>query len=154
MLKKTVMAAACFALLGSPALAQSFSPAPSNTNLSGVLTLTQSTTLDCNVNVSVSIDASGNAAVTSRSFSPGDFLCGTVVNPAGTWTIEAGPGTNAVTLNVGASSILGSCSGTVQASWNNSTGALTFNNVSIPGSPSACNINGTLTSSPQVSIVP
>ena len=147
-------ALAAMALIAAPGMAQEFRPLNSTTTLSGTLDLRQSQDVNCAVSVGVSIDGNGEATVTSRSFSPGTFLCGSVVNPAGTWTIDAGPGTNTVTLNVGASSILGSCSGTVQADWNNSTGTLTFNNVSIPGSPDPCTIDGSLSSSPQVSIVP
>ncbi|MBO6764312.1 hypothetical protein [Maricaulis sp.] len=156
MITKTSLVAAVFgvAMIGAPAMAEEFRPLNTNVDLDGTLTLSQSTTLDCDVDVSLSIDGNGDATVNSRSFSAGDWQCGIFVAPSGTWTVDPGPGTSKVTMTVGASSILGSCSGTIQADFNNSTGVVTFNNVSIPGTPNACTINGSLSSTPQASIVP
>ncbi|MBO6764311.1 hypothetical protein [Maricaulis sp.] len=142
-LKPTLMAALFgVAVTTAPALATW--PPGTTPTISGTLTLSQSTTIDCDVTVDLSISGSGVPTITSRSFSPGDWPCGVLVNPTGTWTITPGPGTNKVTLSIGATSILGSCSGTVQADFNTATNTITFNNVSVPGTPNACTVNGSL----------
>lgn len=152
MLKRTSLISAAILLVGTtaaPALAQDFSfePAPGSSTLAGLLELEQSQEINCQTNVEVSINSSGDATVTSRTFSPGTpFLCGGIVNPAGTWTVVP-IALDMVRLTVGASSILGSCSGTVDVDWDNSAGELDFDNVIIPGTPDDCRIDGILESS-------
>lgn len=143
------------ATISSPVLAQSFSPTNSTTTISGNLELEQTQVINCDVNVGVAIDGAGAATVTSRTFSMGDFFCGLAVNPQGAWTVTAGPGTSQVTLDIGASTITGgSCFGSVTVPYNNTTGELTFNNVTVPGTPNACRILGSLFASPILTIVP
>lgn len=148
-------AALTLAAISSPALAQSFSPVNSTTTLSGNLELEQTQIIDCDVSVDVSIDGAGAATVTNRSFTPGSFFCGLLVQPTGTWTVTAGPGASSVTLSIGASTVTGgSCFGTVTVPYNSTTGELYFNNVSVPGTPNACRILGSLYASPVITIVP
>ena len=140
--------------LASPAMAFKFAPAPNTFTLSGALTLSQSITIDCVVTINVSVDAAGVATVTGRTFSPGSPLCGSVVQPFGTWTVSPDSLTQ-ITATVGATSILGQCVGAIVGAWNNTTQTLTFTNASVPGAPNPCTVNGTLTSSdPNVRIVP
>lgn len=153
--KKCLISTGALALamapLASPAVAQSFSPAPSTTTLSGLLNLQQTVNLDCQVSVSVSINSSGQATVTSRSFSPGNPACGTVITPFGTWTLSPDSPTQ-VTATVGATSFAGSCVGPITGVWNNATSSVTFTNATVPGTPGPCTVNGTLTASPAVTI--
>ena len=153
--KKSLISTGALALaamtVASPAMAQSFKPVNSTTKLSGVLNLQQSININCNVHVDVSINGSGVATVTSRSFSPGSPLCGGVVQPFGTWTLTPNS-TTQVTATVGASSVLGSCVGSVIGAWNNANSTLTFNNATVPGTPGPCTVNGTLTANPAVTI--
>lgn len=157
MFKATVListAALSLAAMASPALAQSFSPINSTTTLSGNLELEQTQIINCDVDVGLSINGSGAASVTSRTFSPGNFFCGLAVQASGTWSVAAGPGTNQVTLAIGASTITGgNCfeSGVVVPYVG---GKVIFDNVMIDGTPNDCRIDGELTSSPTVTIVP
>lgn len=143
--------------LASPAMAQTFSPAPNTFMLTGVLNLQQSININCDVKINVSVDAAGVATVTSQSFSATSAgtspLCGTAVTPFGTWTLTPNSPTQ-VTSTVGATSVLGTCVGAVLGTWDNATSTLTFINAIVPGAPGPCIVNGTLTSSdPTVQII-
>ena len=145
--------------VASPAAASGpfqFHPAPNNFHLTGVLELEQSITILCDVKIDVSVNASGHATVTGRTFSntsPGtSALCGGVVQPFGVWTLNA-DSTTQVTAEVGSSSILGQCFGDIIGTWDNAASTLTFNNASVPGTPAPCTVDGVLTSSdPNVEI--
>ena len=133
-------------------------PAPNTFKLSGILTLSQSIAIRCNVQIEVSVDANGHATVISRTFSndtPGvtSSFCGSVVQPFGTWTLTP-DSTIQVTAMVGLSSLLGSCSGPIPGNWNNVSDKLTFSAAnSVPGTPGPCFINGTLTADNDVEII-
>ena len=139
--------------IATPAAATNwrFDPAPNTFKLSGILTLTQSITIRCNVHIEVSVNASGVATVTSRTFSddtPGvtSSLCGTVVQPFGTWTLAPNGSDTEVIATVGSSSILGSCVGSITGAWSNANQTVTYTGASVPGTPSPCTVTGTLTS--------
>lgn len=153
--KKGLLSTGALALailpIASPAMAQSFSPASSTTTLSGLLNLQQSININCQVQINASIDAAGQATVTSRSFSPGNPLCGGAVTPFGTWTLSPDNPTQ-VSATVGSTSVLGTCSGSITGTWNNATNSVTFTNAIVPGTPAPCIVNGTLTSVPGVTI--
>ena len=141
--------------IATPAAAANwkFAPAPSTFKLSGTLNLEQTVNLDCQVDVHVSVNTAGEATVTNRSFSPGSPACGLLINAFGTWELTPNSATQ-VTATVGATSIAGQCSGSILATWNNSTQTLSFNNATVPGNPGGCTVNGTLTSNnPNVRIV-
>lgn len=154
----SILSAAVLAVAGlsSPAMAQSISPAGASFTLSGNLTLQQSTTVRCDVSLSGSVAADGKSAtITGGSFSAGpDWQCGILVSPSGfPWTITPNGGSSISIAGIGASSILGSCNGTIGATWNNgSPSSVTISGATIPGSPSTCTINGTLTSSPNLTV--
>ena len=152
----SILSAAVLAVAGlsSPAMAQSISPAGASFTLSGSLNLQQSTTVDCDVSLSGSVAADGKSAtITSGSFSAGDWQCGFLVSPSGfPWTITPNGGSSVTIAGIGASSILGSCNGTIGATWNNGAPSSVTISASIPGSPNTCNINGTLTSSPNLTV--
>lgn len=163
MLTKKVAAistgALAFAMMtaASPAMASHpFSkPVPGTFKLSGVLNLVQTININCDVHIDVSVNASGIATVTGRSFSstsPGTSpLCGTVVQPFGTWTIKPVSATQ-ITATVGATSFAGSCSGSISGAWSNANDTLTFINGVVPGTPSSCTVNGVLTADQDVEI--
>ena len=145
-LTKTLSIAAAAALGMAATAAPAMAQFPPNTTptISGSLTLSQSITISCDVSVDLSVNGAGVVTVTGRSFSPGSFLCGGVVAPSGTWTVAYGPGTDEVTVSVGASSILGSCFDTVVADFDNATNTLDFDNVTVSGTPSDCTVDGSL----------
>lgn len=143
----------------SSAMASSpkFDPAPGNFKLSGVLFFTQSITIPCQVEIHVTVNSSGVATSVVPTFSPGAPQCGTDVVPFGTWTLTADSTTQA-TAEVGSSSILGQCFGDIVGAWANGANpsdpsTLSFSNASVPGTPSTCFVNGTLTSDPGVRII-
>ena len=153
----SILSAAVLAVAGlsSPAMAQSISPAGASFSLSGSLNLQQSTNIDCNVSLSGSVASDGKSAtITGGSFSGGDWQCGFLVAPSGfPWTITPNGGSSVTIAGIGASSILGSCNGTISATWNNgSPSSVTISTATIPGSPSTCVIDGTLTSSPNLTV--
>jgi hypothetical protein len=156
MLKRMKVAAAATAALAismtPTAMAQSntFSPAGSFT-ATGIVQLSQTIVIDCTVTVSGTINSDGSATVTNVSFSPpSSLLCGTLVSPTGDWTLQAGPGTSSVTMNVGASTFTGgNCSGSIVASY--SAGVISLSGT-VPGSPSPCSVNGSVTVSPVLTI--
>jgi hypothetical protein len=151
-------AALAVATIASPAMAQSFYPRSSSATLTGTLNLEQTQNIDCVTTIGLSINASGAATVTSRSFSPGDwFYCGFIVQPLGTWTVTAGSQINSdehnVTASVGAQSIAGTCFGSVAGVYKNSTKTLTITNQTIPSTdPSDCYVDGALVANTSVSI--
>lgn len=131
-------------------------PAPNTFHLTGILQLEQSITILCDVKIDISVDANGHATVTGRAFSNTSAgtspLCGGVVQPFGTWTINA-DSTSQVTAAVGSSSILGNCFGSIVGNWSNANRTLQFINATVPGTPGDCTVNGILTSSdPNVEI--
>ena len=138
----SIAAAAALGMAATAAPAMAAFPPSTTLTLSGPLTLSQSITITCDVSVDISVSAGGVPTITGRSFSPGSFLCGGVVAPSGTWDITLGPGATAVTLTIGASSILGSCYDTVVAGLAGTS--ITFNNVTVAGTPSNCTVDGTL----------
>lgn len=145
----------------STASAANFSPNPvSSVNLTGVLTLRQTTTVNCNSSFTGSIASGGaSGSISSGSFGPGvDFACGLFVFPSGfSWTItpSTSGGVDYVTITgIGATSIAGSCSGSITGVWDDATHSVTFNNAVIGGSPSNCYVTGTLTADQALTIVP
>jgi len=154
----SILSAAVLAVAGlaGPAAAQSISPAGASFTLSGNLTLQQSTTVKCNVSLSGVVASDGKSArITSGSFSPGpDWQCGFLVNPSGfDWVITPNGGSSITITGIGASSILGSCNGTITTNWTNGTpSSVSFAGSVIPGSPNNCTITGILNSSPSLTV--
>ncbi|MBI1683646.1 protein activator of alkane oxidation PraB [Caulobacter hibisci] len=153
----SVLAAAVLAAAGfaGSASAATITPNPTSFTLTGTLTLSQSTTVTCNVSLTGSVPAGGGSAtITSGSFSGGSWQCGTLVFPTGfPWGITLNGGTSITVVGIGATSILGSCSGNITTSWvNGSPGKVTFTGATIPGSPNSCTITGTLNSSPSLTV--
>ena len=125
-------------------------PAPNTFKLTGVLELEQSIIIRCNVEIHVSVDANGHATVTSRTFSDGtpgvtSPLCGGIIQPFGTWLLEADSITQAA-IWLGIASVLGQCFGELVGTWDNATNTLDFDNATVTGTPSDCRVDGTLTS--------
>lgn len=134
MIKTLSVAAAAFATvaLASPSFAQSFSPSTGNLSGSGSVTLSQTTTIPCNVSVTASAGAT-HRPIPTRSITPGNFLC-VAVTPFGSWAADVVPGsTTTISLTIGANTIANDpCFGTVIVAWNNATSTATFNNNVLP----------------------
>lgn len=150
LMSAAVLAAAS---LASPAAAQHLSPAPGVVTISGTLVLQQSTTLTCTGTFTVSIDAAGVGTITGGTFSPPSSpLCGALIRPSNfPWTVTATALDEVTITGIGATSILGSCAGDVEADV--AGGTITFSNEVIPGTPSNCTIVSGILSGP-FSIVP
>lgn len=120
---------------------------------SGNVSVSQSVSLGCSITLAG--DRSTAGAVTTITLNAngvrlksGDLLCPAVAL-TGTWTATYS-GTGAAVpvsiTNVGANSLTGTCGpATISGSYNTSTNVLTIPVQSIPGSPSACNLGGSLT---------
>lgn len=146
-------AIAAVAVLGAAGFASSASaavitPNPTAFTLTGSLVLVQSTTVTCNVTLTGTVAAGGGSAtITGATFAPGSWQCGTLVGPSGLpWTITPGAGPTITVTGISATSILGRCAGTISAAWNNATSSVTFSGATIPGTPRACSLTGTLRS--------
>jgi hypothetical protein len=155
-LAAAALSAAGFAGFAGSASAQTISPPGASFTLTGNLTLSQSTTVTCAVTLNGVVNSSGTGAtITGGSFAPGSWQCGWLVVPTGfPWAVTPGINPSRITVTgIAASSIAGSCSGTITAPWNNGPpSSVTFSSNSIPGSPNACTISGTLTSTPTLTI--
>ncbi|MEO1037962.1 MAG: protein activator of alkane oxidation PraB [Pseudomonadota bacterium] len=152
-------AMAASALLAAPALASTFSPAPSSGTITGTLTLSQTVTLTCSFSANYSINAAGTVmTITGQSFS-GGFGC-SALSPLGAWTATPNHGTPpTVDITVSAGSLFGTCNGTISdVAWNNSSGTTgpNFQNDTVAGevggTPTPCTINGQLVTSSDVTI--
>ena len=117
-----VSAAAVMAFAG--AANAHVSPAGTTIELAGVLTLSQSQTLTCDVSITLQVNAAGTGGTATASLSAGDTGCGWPVQTTGTWSwSDIGPGTIRIT-GVGANTLFGSChSGVLDVVWTNGAGA-------------------------------
>lgn len=155
--RASVLSAAVLAVAGlaGPASvsAATISPAGAFT-LTGTLTLRQSTTINCNVTLNGVVAAGGGSAtITSGSFASGDWQCGVLAYPTGfPWAVVLNGGTSITIMGVGATTILGGCSGNITTNWINLPPPRVFMNSTIPGSPGPCAITGTLVSSPSLTV--
>ncbi|TRO89096.1 protein activator of alkane oxidation PraB [Glycocaulis profundi] len=108
----------------------------------GVLELAQTIDVECRITVNGVAHSDGSVTVDDVSFTPGNVLCGIAIFDDGPWDIEDNPGPTSITLYVTAATFVGgNCSGWITVPYDSSTGELTFNNVSVPGSPAPCTIN-------------
>lgn len=156
----SVLAAAALGFAGlagaSSASAATIAPAGASFTLTGNLSLSQTTNVTCAVTLTGTVNSAGTAAtITGGSFAPGSWQCGWLVVPSGfPWTVTPGAGPTVTVTGIAATSIAGSCSGTITAApWTNGPpSSVTFSSASIPGSPSACTISGTLTSSTALTV--
>jgi len=144
------------ALTAFPAAAEEFRPLNTSVTLTGSLAITTDITNACDVTINLSIDGSGNATMTGGSFAPGFAFCTWPASgPTSTWTLTPGPGTSSVDMDIAFDMWGWSCAGTVDADYDNTAGTLTFDNVGVPGDLGiTCRIDGTLTSSPKMTIIP
>lgn len=156
MIKKILIAgamAASAAFLVPQASAQTFSPTGSFTlaNTGGQITVQKGITLSCNLSGGGSVDAAGNASVTSLALSGGTLnICGSI-SFTGTPYVVSGVSPSTVTINgMVVTAITGNCAGNLTGSYNQSTGILTFTGATLPstsgGSP--CTISGKVKISP------
>ncbi|PLR27589.1 protein activator of alkane oxidation PraB [Caulobacter zeae] len=149
-LAAAILATAGFAAAGS-ASAATITPAGTGFTLSGDLTMSQSTTVECAVTLTGTTASDGSSAsITGGSFAAGDWQCGWLVTPSSfPWSVTLNGGSSITISGIGANSILGNCAGSITTNW---SGGVTFSGATIPGSPGTCSITGTLTSSPSLTV--
>lgn len=148
-----LLATAAFAASASAA---SFSPANGTFTGTGTTSLKKgSLTIPCTANFT-GHTTGGVGVIDTATFSGGGGLCG-LIHKTGTWNATAtsangsGGGTATITGVAVTASLFGTCGpSTVNVSLNN-TGLITFDNQTL--SPD-CAINGSVQTSPALSIVP
>jgi hypothetical protein len=144
------------AVLAEPAAGQSFTPAPTSVEFRGSVTVDPGINYACDLAFTVNVDSAGNAAVSGEDLAPGDFFCGFLLLPYGTWAIEPGPGTNAVTLSFGFDLLGDACFDTVVLPFTGgSTAQIAFNTVTLaPVFPNTqpCAVDGAVESDGPLSI--
>ena len=155
-------ALAASTLLATPAIASTFSPAPSSGTISGNLVLSQTITLVCSFSADYSVNAAGTLmTITNQSFG-GGFGC-SLLSPIGSWTVvpNHGPPPPTVDITISIASLFGTCSGTISGvAWNDRPGTTgpNFQNDSVSGEvggvPAPCTITGQLVTSNSVTIGP
>ncbi len=153
----SVLAAAVLAaglVAAGSASAATITPVDTDFTLAGSLTMSQSTTVSCDVLLEGNTDASGAfATITDGSFSPGSWQCGWLVAPSSfPWTVSLNTAPSITITGIGANSILGTCAGAITKDWNNGSSSVTFTGDTILGSPGPCTIEGTLYSSPALTV--
>ncbi len=147
-------AAVLMATAAGSASAASFTPNPvSGFTMSGMLNISQTTTVDCSVTMTGDIASGGaTATITNVSVDPGSWHCGWYVTASGTPWIVLPTSTSSVMIWMGFAAP-STCSGATTASWTNgSPSAATFSSASLPGSP-GCTLFGTVTASHSVTII-
>ncbi len=154
MIKKILIAGAMTAsaaFLVPQASAQTFSPTGPFTlaNTGGQIKVQKGITLSCNLAGSGSVDASGNASVTSLTLSGGTLgLCGSITF-TGTPYVVSGVSPSTVTINgMVVTAVTGNCAGNLTGSY--SGGVITFTNATLPSTSggNACTIDGKVKISP------
>lgn len=161
---KMLSVVSCAAILAvssfGAANAQSFNPAPGVFKAVGNLELFQTIeNVDCNVEAIIEVNASGQAYITSMTFSPGHALCGTAIRPLSppppqliTGT-PGGAGEGSVNINVNIQAGAGTCTGVLapmKLYWGTKgpNRIVTDPVATVPGSPSTCYATGYLNITP------
>lgn len=145
--------------LSSPAAAQKFAPAPTTVTYAGTGTLAVSgTSVNCVVRMTLNVNPVGTASVTNPRVDPGSPFCGLIVAAYAPWTIQVDPGLTSVTLAMGFSfNGTPTCFDLVSVPFTSgSPTSITFSSVTIAGigSNPACVVNGTLSATGPLSLVP
>ena len=133
MLKNCPIAAAILAIaaMASPSFAQTFSPSSGSVTGTGPIRFQQTYSLNCTLSITAAPLSATTAPIPTRTVSPGDFICLTVI-PFGAWKIDVVPGSiNSIALTIGATSGQ-PCYGTTIVAWNNANSTATFNNNILP----------------------
>ena len=161
-MKKMLAVASSIAALSlfgaASANAADFATAPGTYHAEGNLELFQSIPdVSCYVSMDIVVDAAGNATGTNVTFSPGHPLCGSVIRPlTTTWPIHKvskGVDEGAISMDVSVQAGAGTCIGNLaplQLYW----GAKGPNRVDtnpvafVAGTPSTCQVTGTLSVTP------
>lgn len=156
MFKTLALAAAGVLALAAapPAQAQTFWPTNSTSTLSGYLYIEDGTlSVDCVVEIAVSINSVGAAQVTSRAVAPPDYLyCGFLIQPIGTWAIAPGSSAWRVDLTLGIETPFASCHGTLEdLSYFDGVVTLPTEAIDNPSGP-PCFVTGTLVATPAFSV--
>lgn len=142
--------------LSSPAAAQKFAPAP--TAVTSVNLQVNGTWMACAVSMTVNVNPVGTASVTNPRVDPGSPFCGLLIAAYAPWTIQVDPGLTSVTLAMGFSfNGTPTCFDLVSVPFNSgSPTSITFSSVTIAGigSNPACVVNGTLSATGPLSLVP
>jgi hypothetical protein len=140
------------------ASAADFATAPGTYRAEGDLALYQTIPgIACHVEMDIVVDTAGNATGTNVAFSPGHPLCGSVIRPLTTsWAIHKvskGTDEGGVSLDVSVQAGAGTCTGDLaplKLYWGSKgpnrieTDPTAF----VAGSPSTCQVTGTLSVTP------
>lgn len=156
-----VSCAAVLAVSGfGSANAQSFKPAPGVFKAVGNLELFQTIKdVNCNVEAIIEVNASGQAYITSMTFSPGHPLCGTAIRPLSPPPPQLITGSSSgtdeasVNINVNIQAGAGTCSGVLapmKLYWGSKgpNRIATDPTATVSGSPSTCYATGYLNITP------
>lgn len=152
-------AVAAATIPAASASAANFVPNPLDpVTFSGDITIEQSglAPITCRVLLDAKVLAGGfHAEIRGGNFSPGDWQCGWLMFPtAFPWYIYPNTTTQVQFSTFSFYTILGSCSGSLTTGWaNGSPGKVVFSSAAIPGTPGACVVNGTLETSPSLTII-
>ena len=142
------------------ASAQSFQTAPGTYTASGNLVLYQTIDgVDCNDDAVIEVDASGEAYVTSMTFSPGHMYCGTLIRPLSPPPaqkinfVSGGVDEASISMNVNIQAGAGTCTGVLaplKLYWGSKgpNRIVTDPTATVSGSPTTCYATGYLNISP------
>ncbi|MEH0198834.1 protein activator of alkane oxidation PraB [Caulobacter sp. CCNWLY153] len=157
---RAVALAAAIAGAAAPGVgsAATFNPPATEIRLTGRLMFEQAGWVSCDVTLYGYVTSAGHYAhIINGDFGYGpDWQCGWLVTPSGFPWIIAPTSSNTVSISgVSLNTILGNCSGTVNANWQNGPpSAIPLMYATIPGSPGVCAITGTLEVSHSVTLIP
>jgi len=154
MYRKITLAAsalAVFALAGT-ANAYSFTPTKTKFAATGTLMLTAlGDTISCKTKLVGKTSSTGKASITSATFSGKSEICGLITPTDLPWKTTAKTAVKATIMNVAVSGAGQTCGPSNVSITVSSGGAFTFNNATLSG---GCSIDGTLQTSPVITITP
>ncbi len=151
---KITLVASTLAALALAGAADAYSLTPTNTKFaaSGTLMLTAAgDTISCKTKLGGKTGAKGMASITSASFTGSSPLCSLITPTDFPWKTTAKSATTATIMNVAVTGGGSGCGPSKVTITVNSGGDFTFNNATLSG---GCSINGSLQTSPVITITP
>jgi len=135
-----------------------FSPAPASTDFTGTLNIQEGGfgSVDCAVTMKANVARGGrHAEIWSVAFNAGSWQCGVFVTPLSLpWYLYPDTTTQVTITPISIQAIIGSCTGSLVASWSNSSPqTMTISSAVLPGTSGNCTITGVLTSSTSLTII-
>ncbi|GLQ88044.1 hypothetical protein [Dyella flagellata] len=136
-------------VLAAPVFAAHAVPFNTTFTATGPTTMTQSGLhIPCNSSFVLVTDGSGDVTVTQATFSGGSPMCNVITASGLPWPVSLNSTTAAVIHNVTVRSPLGTCSGNVDATINNSN-----SQIFLDGRFGTCAVTGYLSVTPQFKVV-